>query len=419
MATQDAAGAWGEPWNTCFALLFLRRATFTTMEREAKPAEAEGVAVPSAGPTRPHGDVPFVRRWLLLGPLEDPDDDLLERSLFDESQAAPRALSRSGGGRWNAVHSRKDEIDLGGPAARDRTLTCAFTYLPADGDVDAVLWLGHNNGARLWLDGKLLHDHHFEDHYGPDRFAFPVRLTAGAHRVLIKVRNETDTHTLHLRVARPDGAPAPGIVPSLAPDDPELGALARLQPGMFTLQRLLAVLPRDPRLELTFDTTEHVDRVAIDGSYGPYPAWASGKPPLPAEAPNPGAFGMLGLHPATPNQPMTAYWRVRVPDASSDPARGKPPRLRIRVSSTPAGSPGKADGLLRIGAFDGTLTWLTSEVVGSDAGPDAKNWRWIEVALAGYQGKEVLLAIQAADGGRTSWHWEGIWIDEMEIRTGG
>ncbi len=144
--------------------------------------------------------------------------------------------------------------------------------------------------------------------------------------------------------------------------------------------------------------------------------WASGKEPVPdGEAPNPGAFGMLGLHPVNPSRPSTAYWKVSVPALPTTAPARRPARLRLRVSSTPGASP-KADGLLRIGAFDGKLTWIASEVVGPDAAPDPKNWRWVEVDLTGYEGNEILILIQAASGGRTSWHWEAIWIDEMEIK---
>ena len=56
--------------------------------------------------------------------------------------------------------------------------------------------------------------------------------------------------------------------------------------------------------------------------------------------------------------------------------------------------------------------------VGPDAAPDAANWRWIEADLSAFDGREVLVALRAADGGKRGWDWEGIWIDEMEIRSG-
>jgi hypothetical protein len=75
--------------------------------------------------------------------------------------------------------------------------------------------------------------------------------------------------------------------------------------------------------------------------------------------------------------------------------------------------------VLRIGVFDGRTHWLTSQTVGPDAAPNAEAWRDVEADLAGFEGREVLVLLQAANGGKTNWHWEGIWIDEFEIRSGG
>jgi hypothetical protein len=88
------------------------------------------------------------------------------------------------------------------------------------------------------------------------------------------------------------------------------------------------------------------------------------------------------------------------------------------VSATTATSPGKADAVLKTGVFDGQMHEVAALPVGPDPAPDAKNWRWVEADLSAFDGREVLGALRAADGGRTSWHWEGIWIDEMEIRSG-
>jgi hypothetical protein len=410
VATQNDDGGWGHPADTCFALLFLRRATFTTMDRPTKPLEGEGVARRTR-PASPKPDVPFVRRWLLLGPIDDPDDDLLEKPFFDESRARPSDLSFSGPHRWDATRSLRDAVDLGGPAGpRDAVTTCAFVYVHAAADTDAVLWLGHDNGCRLWFDGKLVHDRHFAEAYGADSFAVRVRLTAGPHRLLAKVRNDTGGHLLWLRITREDGSRPPGVRTSLRIDAAEFEAEALANPEGADPADLLCLLPREPRARLTFDAPDQLDRLAFDGGYGPYPLWSEDPAKRPSDNPNPGATGVLAIHAVDTKRPMTVWWKTRLPERGS--------RVRLRVSATTGSSPGKADALLRVAVFDGAMHDVAALPVGPDAAPDAANWRWVEADLSAFDGREVLVVLRAADGGKTSWHWEGIWIDEMEIRSG-
>ena len=410
VATQHDDGSWGDPWDTCFALLFLRRATFTTMDRAMKPLVGEGVAQ-RVRPKSPAADVPFVRRWLLLGPIDDPEDDLLEKSFFEEARARPLDLSFSGPYRWDATRSIRDAVDLGGPGGpRDRVVTCAFVYVHAAAETDAVLWLGHDNGCRLWFDGKLVHDRHFAEAYGADTFAIQVHLEAGPHRLLAKVRNDAGGHDISLRIARPDGSRPPGVRTSLRNDSAEFEADALAHPAGVAPADLLCLLPREPRARLTFDTADQIDRLAFEGGYGPYPLWSEDPAKRPTEVPNPGALGVLGIHPVDPARPMTVWWKAKLPEKSS--------RVRLRVSATTTSSIGRADAVLQIAVFDGAMHEVAAIPVGPDAAPDAKNWRFVEADLSAFDGREVLVVLRAANGGKTNWHWEGIWIDEMEIRSG-
>lgn len=406
VASQRDDGSWGEPWDTCFALLFLRRATLTTIEKGVRRVEGEGVA-PRRVLVRPRAEVPFIRRWLLLGPLDDPDDLLLSKSFFSEEKAAPRALSFSGPHRWEDVRSLRDVVDLGGDAPRDGTLTCAFAYLHVRQDTDAVLWLGHDNACRAWVDGALVHDRAFEEHYGRDAFGIPLLLTPGAHRLLVKVHNYGGPHNLVARIAAPDGAPLPDVSVSTSPDGADFESRALEDPSAFSLDDLLCLLPREGRHHLRFDDAADVAKIAFSGCYGPYPLWSAEPSKRASHLPNPGAVGALALHCVDGKVPGRAYLKVRLPET---------PRLRLRLSATTATSPGKADSLLRVSVFDGAMTRAAGEAqVGPDAQPDAANWKWAEFDLAGLDGREVLLILEAADGGTRRWHYEGIWIDELEI----
>jgi hypothetical protein len=413
VSTQDSRGAWGSSRRTCFALLFLRRATFTTVDRPTAKVEGDGVPDAPPPPKKP-GDVPYVRRWLLLGPFENPDDYGLYREHVPEARAAPRPGATSGRWPWRVHRSRLDFIDLArATGAGEDHLAYAFTYVRAREDVKAVLWLGHDDDCRVYLDGRLVHDHHFHERKDRDRVNVPVTLSAGTHRLLVKVCNRKGKHGFWARLARPDGTPVPGLLPSLVPDGSDLEETALAQPGFFSLNELRTILPVDRRNPLTFGDESDVDRLALSNLHDRGELWFDDAPTEKApHGPSPGARGILRLHPIGRRSPARAVRRVRLPRTAT--------WFRVRVSADawirPRGKR-KADAVLRLGVHDGALRWLAREVVGPHATPDPANWTHVQADLKPYAGRDVLLVVEVADGGRTGWYAESVYFDEMAVLT--
>ena len=114
------------------------------------------------------------------------------------------------------------------------------------------------------------------------------------------------------------------------------------------------------------------------------------------------------IHPADGATPQRAYWKVAVP--------GTPSALRLVVSAEAWASPGRADGVLRAYVDDGELRLLKETVVASLSKPDAEGWSEISLALPPTSlGRDVLVVLEAANGGCASWCYEGIWFDEIAI----
>ncbi len=410
VADQRDDGSWGDPWDTCFALLFLRRATFTTMGGERARVEGDGVAKRLAGPVRPGRSVRWMRHWLVLGPLADPEDTLFDDPPFDMRSLAPSPSSTTGKWRWIPTSALGNWVAIGPKdAPMERSVGWAITYLHVQDDLDAVLWFGNDNGVRVLLDGSEVYAAHSHERHDADAHAEPVRLTKGTHRLLVQLENWDGATNFCMRYARPDGSACDGVRPSLRADATDLAESARAQPGLFSLPELLALLPRDRRLALTFDVPDQLDRIALDGDAGGlYPCWRGEPGAAATRPPNPGAFGFLGLCGEEGDWiPSRAYWKVRVPE--------KPSVVRVRASSVPAVAPGRADTVLRVRAFDGELRTLLGEVVGPDAAPAASNWRWFEGDLTPYAGRDVLVIVETHAGGR-EWYYEDLWIDAIEIR---
>lgn len=356
----------------------------------------------------PRPDAPFVRRWLLLGPFDTKGSATVTPAFIDESAAAPRPGEGAAGRVWTERRVGGRYVDLiaalhGG----DDCAGYAFTYLHVRSDCDAVVWLGADNQSRALLDGRVIHEVRTRTWYGPDAFGLAVHLTEGVHRLLVRVENLWGGHGFWLRVADPGGGRSAGVTPSLAPDDPQVAVNALADPTGLSLAELLSLLPPDPRRGIAFDTQADVARLAAGQGYEDVcPMWRDEGGP--EYGPHPGRRGVVGLHAAAPDVPERAYWKVRVPEESSI--------LRLIASPEAHAGGGKADSILRVGVFDGELHWLKDVRLGPDPRPSVTGWITISEALpASSQGRDVLVVIEAAAGGCEPWHYEGVWLDEIEI----
>jgi hypothetical protein len=229
---QKEDGAWGELSDTCFAILFLRRAAFTDRtgrkivatapieEKEPKPPTP-----PPPGPAELHPDpsIPFVRQWLVAGVFfgKPGADDALETDFIVEKRAT--ALSGQSAGtkasrKWTAFESPEDKVDLqivtkGG----DRSATYAFAWLRSETKQDAILWLGSDDGVRVFLNGEMVLDHHHHDGVPQDSLRAPLQLESGWNRLLLKVENVGYFCYFFARVSDPEGKPIGGLTWSLSP----------------------------------------------------------------------------------------------------------------------------------------------------------------------------------------------------------
>jgi CubicO group peptidase (beta-lactamase class C family) len=163
----------------------------------------------------PEGTGP--RHFLLLGPLPGSASALkrgrpsIDRDYFaalgGEAQARLRAgVTLSIDGRpYTAREGALDDkstLDLAatfGPGVDDKT---AYAYaewsVAAESTVLAVF--GSDDGATVWVNGRLAHRLNVERPLDPAQDRFPVRLQAGVNRLLIKVDNHSGGWGFALRL---------------------------------------------------------------------------------------------------------------------------------------------------------------------------------------------------------------------------
>ncbi|MEM7306660.1 MAG: hypothetical protein AAF682_08320 [Planctomycetota bacterium] len=340
--------------------------------------------------TPPGPEVPFLRRWLALGPIDDKKHDGFADDLIEEAEATPVEGQRAGRQVWREVRSSSSLVDL--PALlkpREKSIYYAFTHLNVAREVEAILWLGFQDGGRVWLDGKLLLSHH--EHGPPKRDELPIRvhLSKGMHRLLVKIEQHGETCGLIARFAGLDGSTLQEVRPVLAGGDPNWEAVALAQPELFGYERLAALLPLDTSARVDFDKAGSLDRLATSGAADGYPRWHSGKSKRSAveaaHAPNPGAKGLVELLPASADHPARLLWRVRVPTGE--------PQLGVRYS-TDVKNP-QSSALVRVWAYGANLERLGEHRAKAPAKPAKKEWQQMRCDFSSVAGQDVIVVVEA------------------------
>lgn len=209
---QKSDGSWGSLEDTCFAILFLRKVVFTRPETRTtgpvvKPAE-------EAARPKPNDDVPCLRSWLVAGPYrgEQGEDDTLFVDEFNVAHAAPAAGRPAGKLKWAAYESPDDTVDLvKACGVGDWSGYYAACYLHVAEQARAILWVGSDDGCRVWLDGEEVLFGHHHDFSGDDFYRVPVEVAPGRHLLLVKVENHGYNAYLRVRLSDEAGGPLAGV----------------------------------------------------------------------------------------------------------------------------------------------------------------------------------------------------------------
>ena len=361
---------------------------------------------PPGWPPRPRADAPFLRRWLVLGPIPDRAHELLHASPLPAAELAPEAGDRERGEVWREARALGAELDLVRLLdARTASVSYAFTWLHAVRDTEAVLWVGSDDGCRVHLDGRLVLTHHEHRGLAADAHAVPVSLKAGAHRLLVQVEQVAGASGLVVRLTGLDGRTHPDVRPALAPEPAEPAAVARAHPGLYGLPELLELLPGETKTRLDLRREADLERLSV-GPVGVGSARWIDRPGAESPAPHPGGRGLLLLRPPGRELPTRLLYKVRVPPGRT--------RLAAHVSSAAGPESAGAGARLRLGVFDGELRWLAEDLVDGGQEPHKKGWRVVEAELEPYAGREVLVVVEvAARPDRPG--FDGLFLDELEL----
>jgi hypothetical protein len=165
-----------------------------------------------------HGaEAPYIRSWLMNGFHQDVSGNFwnyLTTNYLGVSEAGlnPQAGQVHGGKTWTQLTASGAYVDLdnyGGGA--DYGATYAFARIHADAAKSCQLWLGYDDGIRVWLNGQVVA---FDNRYGeyqPDMTRVNVNLAVGENRLLVKVSEWMGAHGFSARFCQPNGTAVAGL----------------------------------------------------------------------------------------------------------------------------------------------------------------------------------------------------------------
>jgi hypothetical protein len=155
----------------------------------------------------------YIRSWLLNGFHQDTSDRFWEYLTTNYLNIAediinPDEGEENGGKTWERYDSGNPYIDIDDYSNNADFGVCyAFTQIYAEKKENCQLWIGYDDGVRVWLNGDVIF---FDNRYGElesDMQKINVTLKKGENRLLVKLSEWMGENGFTARICHPDGGP--------------------------------------------------------------------------------------------------------------------------------------------------------------------------------------------------------------------
>jgi len=163
------------------------------------------------------GEAEYVRSWLLNGFHQDSSEnfwDYLTTNYLGEDEASinPNDGDIMGGDTWTTVDYGNPYTDMSEYCHdADYGVCYAFARVFADTEKQCQLWMGYDDGARVWLNGKeKLNDNRYGEFF-VDMTKINVTLHYGENRLLMKISEWMGNHGFTACFSNEDGSFVDGL----------------------------------------------------------------------------------------------------------------------------------------------------------------------------------------------------------------
>jgi alpha-galactosidase len=133
--------------------------------------------------------VEYIKEWRVLGPFPSPQPGKVDLD-FQPINEAP-LVAGNDKYKWQpATADNRGFVDFDKFLGRvEWAVGYAKTEVVSIHPRDVLLRCGSDDGIRIWLNGKLVHEHEVGRSYSPDVESVRVHLVAGVNRLLVKLDN--------------------------------------------------------------------------------------------------------------------------------------------------------------------------------------------------------------------------------------
>jgi hypothetical protein len=158
---------------------------------------------------------PVPKEWLIIGPF--PEGLSKEEGPETNIDLAQDLKGKTGNVKWKIFNSgmKGPQIILdwekGVFNPKDNVSAYALIHVKAPAATDCRLFLSHDDGGRVWLNGARVHDNNKNGVVKADEFNVALHLEEGWNRLLFKVTTNGAGFGLMLRITDNNKAPVPGL----------------------------------------------------------------------------------------------------------------------------------------------------------------------------------------------------------------
>ena len=155
----------------------------------------------------------YIQDWLVAGYWTASSSIRMSLDYIGgESAAAPKAGEVSGGKVWTKIHTSGTVLDLG-YIFRYPTGCAGYAYTNVYSPTaqSAQLWMGSDDGMKVWVNGKVVWTKDTWRSMVPDQDKVPIQLSQGWNRLLVKVTNGGSGWMTTVKVCDSAGKQLPGV----------------------------------------------------------------------------------------------------------------------------------------------------------------------------------------------------------------
>lgn len=156
----------------------------------------------------------FVKEWNIIGPFDNPGEGKIRKGLSivypPEKHIDLTAEYPGKGGKtvkWKKVKAWENGyVDLNSTFEdNDFSVAYATTYVFSPTQRKTVMYIGSDDGVKVWLNGVIVHENPILRPAAPDQDRVEVTLKRGWNGILIKIEEGLGWWGFYLRIPNPDG----------------------------------------------------------------------------------------------------------------------------------------------------------------------------------------------------------------------